>query len=145
MPFSVRMGGVGLYTVAAEARADGVALGKDVFQTDVEGLADVNFVVTEKRRVVDVDGETVYTIQIDNAGTKEATQLLVSAVLSENIEPVKTSGPDERQAQYNPAKHEVVFPAIDGSCRARRSSWGSRSGPPSRASPPAASTSSPRR
>jgi uncharacterized repeat protein (TIGR01451 family) len=113
LPFSVRMGGVGLYTVAAEARADGVALAKDVFQTDVEGLADVNFNIFEKRRVVDVDGETVYTIRIDNAGTKEATQLLVSAVLSENIEPVKTSGPDEKQAQYNAAKHEVVFPAVD--------------------------------
>jgi len=113
LPFSVRMGGVGLYSVAAEARADGVALGKDVFQTDVEGLADVNFNISEKRRVVDVDGETIYTIRIDNAGTKEATQLLVSAVLSENIEPVKTSGPDEKQAQYNAAKHEVVFPVVD--------------------------------
>ncbi len=113
LPFSVRMGGVGLYSVAAEARADSVALAKDVFQTDVEGLADVNFNIFEKRRVVDVDGETVYTIRIDNAGTKEATQLLVSATLSDNIEPVKTSGPDEKQAQYNAAKHEVVFPVID--------------------------------
>ena len=42
-----------LATGIKEALVECVALEKDLFQTDVEGLADVNFEVSEKRRVVE--------------------------------------------------------------------------------------------
>jgi uncharacterized repeat protein (TIGR01451 family) len=112
LSFQVRMGGVGLYPVAAEARAEGVPLAKDLFQTDVEGLADVNFEVSEKRRVVDVDGVTTYTIKVVNSGTKEASQLLISAELSRNIVPQRTSGTDT-QASWNKKDNKIVFPTIE--------------------------------
>src|SRR5262249_35979638 len=88
--FQVRVGGIGLYQVAAEAKAEGALIAKDTMSTDVMGLADVNFNVSEKRRVVDVDDVTTFQIRVVNSGTKEATRLSISAVLSANIEPVET-------------------------------------------------------
>jgi len=112
LAFQVRMAGVGVYQIAAEARALSVPLAKDVFQTDVTGLADVTLDVSEKRRVVDVDGETTFVIRVTNSGTKEATQLAISAVLSDNLEPGPTIG-TETEARWNPAEHRVVFPLIE--------------------------------
>jgi len=51
----------------------------------ISGLADVEFNVSEKRRVVDLDDETTYVIRVVNSGSKEATRLLISAELSKNI------------------------------------------------------------
>lgn len=110
--FQMRVGGVGLYQVAAEARAESGLLAKDTKSTDVTGLADVVFNVAENRRVVDVDDETTYTIKISNIGTKEATRLSISAVLSANLEAVQTSGTDA-QSNYNPAENRILFPLIE--------------------------------
>lgn len=113
LTFQVRVGGVGLYPVAAEGRADTVPLSKDVFQTDVTGLADVTFNVSEKRRVVDVDGTTTFVIRVSNTGTKEATRLLISAMLSGNVVPTETLIPgSEEVAQHNATENKVVFPPI---------------------------------
>jgi uncharacterized repeat protein (TIGR01451 family) len=112
LSFQVRMGGVGLYSLAAEARAEGVALEKDVFQTDVSGLADVSFDVVEKRRVIDVDGTTAFLIRVMNNGTKEATKLSISAVLSKNVKVTATSG-TETPAKGNEEVDSVIFPQIE--------------------------------
>jgi uncharacterized repeat protein (TIGR01451 family) len=120
MTFQVRMGGVGFYPVTVEARGDGGLSGKDSCRTDVSGLADFEFEVEvpEQRRVVDVDQSTTFRIRIKNVGTKEATSLLISAMLSKNVEPIETNnGTDDRtQAQYNPNYQPLpllVFPKID--------------------------------
>ena len=68
------MGGVGNYQVTVEARADGGLSDNANCQTDVAGLADVEFEVLERRRVVDVDETTTFQIRIKNIGTKEATR-----------------------------------------------------------------------
>ena len=107
--FQIQMGGVGLYQVAAEAKADGVPLAKDILATNVEGLTDVNIDVSEKRHVIDVNGETIYFIKLTNTGTKEATGLLLSAVLSDNTEALDTSGTDEVAKSDT---HKVLFPQI---------------------------------
>lgn len=109
--FQIRMGGVGLYQVAAEAKAEGVPLAKDILPTNVEGMTDVNMNVSEKRHVLDVDDATVFVIKLTNSGTKEATGLSLSAVLSENAEPINTSGTDE-VATYNSAEHRLLFAQI---------------------------------
>jgi len=111
LSFQVRMGGVGLYQVASEARADGALLAKGIVETDVSGMSDVTFDVSEKRRVIDVDAETTYVIKVVNSGTKEATNLLVSAVLPANIKPGPTSGTDEA-AGWDEASRTVKFPVI---------------------------------
>ena len=60
-------------------------------------MSDVTFDVSEKRRVIDVDAETTYVIKVVNSGTKEATNLLVSAVLPANVKPGPTSGTEEER------------------------------------------------
>src|SRR5207244_3053072 len=52
-------------------------------------------------------------IRIKNVGTKDATNLLVKALLSKNIEPSATSGNDGREAQFNKEQQLLVFPPID--------------------------------
>ncbi len=112
LSFEVQMRNVGIYAVAAEVKADGITLEKDLFQTNVEGLADVTFDVTEKRRVIDVNGETIFTIKVLNAGSKPATGLLIKAVMTDNIEPIMTSnGEVDAQAQWNKVD-TLVFPQI---------------------------------
>jgi uncharacterized repeat protein (TIGR01451 family) len=115
LTFPVRMGGVGNYTVTVDARGDGGLFDHALFRTDVSGLADFEFEVQEQRRVVDVGDSTMFTIRIKNIGTKDGSNLLVSAALSKSIEPIETkNGTDDRtQAQYNPAQQLLVFPPID--------------------------------
>ena len=48
-------------------------------------MPDVDLVVRERRRVVDVDGTTTFQIRLRNYGTKEATKLQISAKLSDNL------------------------------------------------------------
>ncbi len=113
LSFEVLMKNVGIYTVAAQAQADGITLEKDMFQTNVEGLADVTIDVTEKRKVIDVNGETVFTIKVTNAGSKPATGLIIKAVHSNNLEPIQTSnGSDVKdEARWNQVD-TLIFPQI---------------------------------
>jgi uncharacterized repeat protein (TIGR01451 family) len=115
LTFQVRMGGVGFYHVGAVARADGGLNASESFNTDVHGLADLEFDVIERRRVDDNDDTTAFQIRIKNVGTKEATQILVKAWYSPNIKPLETSnGTDDRtEAKVNPSKQLIAFPAID--------------------------------
>ncbi|MFO0954064.1 MAG: hypothetical protein U0835_23495 [Isosphaeraceae bacterium] len=112
LSFQVRMGGIGLYQVGIESRADGGLLAKEILQTNVLGLADVDFSVSEKRRVVDINDQTTYVIRVVNSGSKEATRINISAELSKNIEPIDTGGTDEA-AQFTPTENKLVFPTID--------------------------------
>ena len=62
-------------------------------------MADVDLVVRERRRVVDVDGTTTFQIRLRNYGTKEATKLQVSAKLSDNlvVDRDRPAGPRRRR------------------------------------------------
>jgi uncharacterized repeat protein (TIGR01451 family) len=113
LSFQVKMGGIGFYQVAVESRAEGGLFEKATCGTDVTGLADVVFDVTEKQRSVDVGDETEFQIRIKNLGTKEATRLLVRAKLSPNLKVVSTAGHDEVAHFKSPTEHdELVFPLI---------------------------------
>jgi uncharacterized repeat protein (TIGR01451 family) len=115
LPFQIKMGGPGHYQVAAEARADGGLHDSKIAHTEVEGLADVEVDVTERRRSVDVGQETTFQIRIKNFGSKEATRLQLSAKLSKNLEAKATDpGPDgpKDQAQFNTDTGDVLFAII---------------------------------
>jgi uncharacterized repeat protein (TIGR01451 family) len=115
LPFEVRLGGVQLYQVTAEARAQAPLplADKSAISTDVTGMADVDFQVTERRRVLDVGEETDYEIRVTNHGSKEAHSLLISAELSENLEVTNASGVDDnQQAKKSPNGRDVRFPTI---------------------------------
>jgi uncharacterized repeat protein (TIGR01451 family) len=92
--FEVRMGGIGFYQVLAEARGEGSLQAREKCNTDVAGLPDVDLVVSERRRVVDVGGKTTFQIRLRNYGTKEATNLLLSAQLSKNLKVTGSASPD---------------------------------------------------
>lgn len=86
--FDVRMPPVGVYTVKAAAQAAGALHFEDDIKTTVKGMADVSFQVSERRRVVGVNGETTFVVKITNAGTMEATKIIVTGEYSDKIEPV---------------------------------------------------------
>ncbi len=113
LSFQFRMGGVGNYTVTVDARADVGLSDHASCRTDVQGLADFEFEVREQRRVVDVGDVSAFDIRIKNIGTKEATNILVSAEYSKSLEPKATRGNDGREAQFNADLHKIVFPMIE--------------------------------
>ncbi len=83
--FQVRMGGTGTYEVFAEAIGEGGVKDKQLRHTEVQGMPDVDLVVSENKRVVDVGGQTTFLITLRNYGTKDATSLSVIARLSPNL------------------------------------------------------------
>ena len=114
LSFQVRLGGIGLYTFAADARAEGGLFEKGTTTTDVQGLADVQVEVSESRRVVDVGDDTIFKIVLTNKGSKEATKLGVSAKLSDTIEPEKIAGvEDSGKFAKQPDGYLCVYPLID--------------------------------
>ena len=91
-PFQVRMGGIGSYEVIADAIGEGALKVQERKTTDVVGIADVDLVVSESKRVLDVGGKTTFQIRLRNYGTKDATHLLVTAKLSPNLKFEKAGG-----------------------------------------------------
>lgn len=84
--FEVTVGDVGKYEVAAEAVATGnLKAESSRLVTEVFGMPDVVLAVTERQRVIDVKGKTVFLIELQNLGTKEATNILLSATVSKNL------------------------------------------------------------
>jgi uncharacterized repeat protein (TIGR01451 family) len=116
LSFSVRLGGIQLYQIAADARAEAplFLIAKDTCSTDVTGMPDVDFQVSERRRVVDVGEQTTYEIRLKNHGSKEASQLLVTARLSDQLEVDRTVGlPQGEQAGMSRDGRDVTFPRVD--------------------------------
>jgi uncharacterized repeat protein (TIGR01451 family) len=112
--FDLKMGGVGDYQVTAEARAEGGLLKKDRKNTDVVGIADVDLVVSEQKRVVDVGGKTVFRIKLSNYGTKEATNVKVSGIISKNLSILSTAGLDaDKSASRSADGLKIEFPVIE--------------------------------
>jgi hypothetical protein len=112
LPFEVRMGGISAYEVNVEARGENELYVKDRLITDVQGMPDVDLVVRERRRVVDVDGSTIFQIRLRNYGTKEATKLQVTARLSKNMVVEYTGGGPEEPAMFRESTGEVKFAEI---------------------------------
>jgi uncharacterized repeat protein (TIGR01451 family) len=111
-PFQVRMGGIGSYEVIAQATGEGALTAKERKNTDVVGIADVDLVVSESKRVVDLDGQTTFQIRLRNYGTKEAAHLLVTAKLSPNLKLLK-AGTATQDVKIGQKDDAVVFQGID--------------------------------
>jgi uncharacterized repeat protein (TIGR01451 family) len=114
LPFQVRVGGIGSYDVIAEAVAEGALKAKDRKNTDVKGIADVDLVVSESKRVLDVGGTTTFQIRLRNYGTKEATRLQITANLSKNLKFEKAgSASQDVQVAYSEKDNSVKFLEIE--------------------------------
>ena len=86
LSFEVKVGDVGKYEVNAEASAEGGLKKKNSLVTEVFGMADLDLAVSERQRVVNVKGKTIFFIVLHNYGTKEATNIRLSADVSKNLE-----------------------------------------------------------
>jgi uncharacterized repeat protein (TIGR01451 family) len=112
-PFQIRMGGIGLYQVVAEATGDGGLNTRDRRSTEVIGMPDVDLVVSEAKRVLDVGGTTTFQIRLRNYGTKEATNLQVTANLSKNLKVEKAGGgPKDVKVAMTTEQDAVKFDEI---------------------------------
>jgi uncharacterized repeat protein (TIGR01451 family) len=113
-PFQVRMGGIGTYDLIADANGEGLLKAHERKSTDVIGIADVDLVVSESKRVVDVGGETLFQIRLRNYGTKDATHLQVTANLSPNLKyKAAGAGPGAQDVQVFQKDNAVKFVEID--------------------------------
>jgi uncharacterized repeat protein (TIGR01451 family) len=110
--FQVRLGGVQQYTVNARATAAGGLQEYGTCTTQVIGSADIDLDVTEPLRIIDVGQTAIYQIHIKNMGSKEATKMLVTAVLSKNVEALESYGLKE-QAAVDRVSGKIMFPIID--------------------------------
>ena len=111
--FKVLMGGVGRFQVDADARADGALSEKGSLATHVTALAYLNVEVLERKQAIDIGEETEFEIRVRNSGSKDATKLLISARISDNLEYVGTSGTD-KPAERDPKDPTVLlFPTVD--------------------------------
>jgi uncharacterized repeat protein (TIGR01451 family) len=110
--FQVRLGGVQQYTVNARATATGGLQDYGTCTTQVIGSADIDLDVTEPLRIIDVGQTAIYQIHIKNMGSKEATKMLVTAVLSKNVEALESYGLKE-QAAVDRVSGKIMFPIID--------------------------------
>jgi uncharacterized repeat protein (TIGR01451 family) len=112
-PFQVRMGGIGHYQLLAEATGDGALKSWDRHDTEVMGMPDVDLVVSESKRVLDVGGTTIFQIRLRNYGTKDATNLQVTANLSKNLQVEKANGSSKDvQIAMSKEKDAVKFEQI---------------------------------
>ena len=108
------MGGIGSYEVIADAIGEGALKKHERKMTDVVGIADVDLVVSESKRVVDDGGQTTFQIRLRNYGTKDATHLLVTANLSPNLKLEKAgSRSQDVRIQENKQENGVMFDRID--------------------------------
>jgi uncharacterized repeat protein (TIGR01451 family) len=113
-PFSLRMGAIGRYEVLADGTGDAALKASGRLHTEVVGMPDVDLVVSEKKRVLDVGGTTTFYVTLRNYGTEQATNLQVSAVLSDNLEIVSAGGGSKDvTVGMDPNKHAVKFEQIN--------------------------------
>jgi uncharacterized repeat protein (TIGR01451 family) len=114
-PFQIRMGGIGSYEVIADAIGEGTLKAHDRKTTDVLGMPDVDLVVSESKRVLDLGGTTTFQIRLRNYGTKDATNLLVMANFSKNLKFAGKagSGAQDIKVMYNENENAVTFVQID--------------------------------
>ncbi len=76
-------------------------------------MPDVDVLVSEAKRVVDQGGQTTFEIRLRNYGTKDATNIQVTATLSPNLEVQKVGGGSkEVSMQTSPTKDKVMFSQI---------------------------------
>lgn len=113
LKFEYRVEAMGTYPFTAEARADGGLADKQSVTTTVTGVADVDFQLTENSRVIDVGKTTDYVITVRNHGTKDAVNLLIRAILSENLQVVETDGHEGEAKLNNADPKETMFPKVE--------------------------------
>ena len=123
MKFNVQLGGVGIFKVEAAAEAKGSCPRQEgEFSTQVVGMPDVKCQVVAQTKILDVGEENTYEVHLSNKGSKEATNLLVSAVV-ENLQIEKTGGTQIDAKSTDKDFHDAVFPPLTLAPGAEQTLW----------------------
>lgn len=104
-----------LHDVLDEAGAENAPASTGTNHTDAAARPDVDLVVREAKRVVEVWGTTTFQIRLRNYGTKDATNLQVNARLSPTLEVLDAGGVSKDVNVGVPSDngHKVVFSQIN--------------------------------
>ncbi len=81
--------------------------------TEVMGMPVIELDVAETKRVLDVNGITTFQIRISNSGTKDATNLHVTAELSSNLKAKAAGDGTSRLKGGTLPDGSIAFPRID--------------------------------
>ena len=65
----------------------------------IEGLAAINFQLSDVKDPIEVGAETAYEIRVTNQGTKAATNVSLAALLPRGMKPVSAEGPVRYQVE----------------------------------------------
>jgi RNA polymerase sigma factor (sigma-70 family) len=86
---------------------------QDIRRRDAGGKPDVELVVSEPKRVLDLGGITTFRIRLRNYGNNVANGLQVRATLSDNLEVQEAVGGATDLNMVSTKKHAVMFHQID--------------------------------
>ena len=116
-PFSVEveMGGVGTLPVMGGVRARDVDVIMIPRSTRIEGLPDIQCEVAESKGVLDIGDETIYRITLVNKGSKDATNLAVTATLSSQLQVLSVAGSGSgatSETEQTPTDGKAVLPLV---------------------------------
>jgi len=95
----------GDHTVRVESTARGELSDSSEETVRVEGLSALFFEVVDVEDPVEVGRDTAYEIRVLNQGTKVARNIVVAALLPNDLKPLSTEGPTQGTIQGN----QVVF------------------------------------
>jgi uncharacterized repeat protein (TIGR01451 family) len=113
----VKMGSIGSFQLQVAAKADEppVRQVKQYARTDIRGVSRVRVSLSEPRGVLDEGEETEYEVSLTNDGSQEATNVLVTGTVSDNLQVVSVSGPDgqPQPVAKGTDSHKVPLPPID--------------------------------
>jgi uncharacterized repeat protein (TIGR01451 family) len=71
----------------------------------IEGLAAINFQLTDLKDPIEVGAETSYEIRVTNQGTKAASNVHLAAMLPRGMKPISAEGP----VRYKIEGQRVLF------------------------------------
>lgn len=95
----------GDHTLRVESTARGELSDSSEETVRVEGLSALFFEVVDLEDPVEVGRDTAYEIRVLNQGTKVARNIIVAALLPDDLKPLSTEGPTQGSIQGN----QVVF------------------------------------
>ncbi|MEC8337538.1 MAG: hypothetical protein VXZ84_05300 [Planctomycetota bacterium] len=95
----------GDHTLRVESTARGELSDSSEETVKVEGLSALFFEVVDLEDPVEVGRDTAYEIRVLNQGTKVARNIIVAALLPDDLKPLSTEGPTQGSIQGN----QVVF------------------------------------
>ena len=95
----------GDHTLRVESTARGELSDSSEETVRVEGLSALFFEVVDVEDPVEVGQDTAYEIRVLNQGTKVARNIIVAALLPDDLKPLSTEGPTQGTIQGN----QVVF------------------------------------